>query len=426
MTGQAPQSVARPSGQMPLPIRVLNRCYRGTRLLGGRPMSLDKERLLQRAMRRAGGLTDFGDDRFETGLDHLIASIETEDRLNGFGRVMAQEFITNLLHQRLLLAAHLDEHPEIADEEIARPIFIIGAPRTGTTITHHLLSQDRRFRFPITWECDHIHPPIDPDAMEHDPRIGPSQKNLDRMLRLAPNLDVAHPVGAWEAQECAMLHTYDFHSGAFHPMFNCQGYDRWLAAQDLTWVYEQQRRMLQYLQSGGLRPTESWLLKTPAHMGYLDQILSIFPDARFVTTVREPTEVIVSLCSLTRTLIEVVQDHVDLHELGQHELWRVGGLLNRNVELRRELAGRDDQFVDFPMRRMVTDPLSCVAEIYDRFGITLTREVQSAMEEFMQRRALGARRPHRYDPSDYGLDVDAIWSQFQDYRDYYRIMEQAS
>jgi hypothetical protein len=403
----------------PLPIRVLNSAYRLARKAGLNPGELTKQKLMARASRQAGGLVDFGDPRFEEGLDELIESIETEDRLNGMGRVLAHQHLTNLLKQRLLMTGYLKAHPEILDERIERPLFIIGAPRTGTTITHHLLSQDDRFRYPFTWECDEIHPPLDPATMHSDPRIARSQKGVDRALRLAPNLDAAHPMGALEAQECALLHAYDFASETFNVMFNCQGYGQWLAQQDRTWVYAQQKVMLQYMQSGGLRPRESWLLKTPPHMEQIDKILEVFPDARFVTTYREPTEIIASSCSLSSAVIAMAQDDVDWHLHGRNTAWGVSMMLARNVDLREQLRDRADQFIDFSMERMVREPLTCISEIYSKFGIELTDAVRQQMEGFMTQRT--DRKPHVYDPADYGLDIPALWPKVQFYRDFYNI-----
>ena len=106
----------------------MNFGYRVARGVGAHPVRLRKYALMDRASRRAGGLTDFGDPRFEKGLDRLIDSIEGEDRLNGFGRILAASHITNLLRQRLLVTEHLRRHPQIRNEVIAKPIFIIGAP----------------------------------------------------------------------------------------------------------------------------------------------------------------------------------------------------------------------------------------------------------------------------------------------------------
>jgi hypothetical protein len=399
----------------------MNRGYRVARTLGTRPLPLRKHTLMERAGRRTGGLRDFGDRRFEEGLDHLIDSIENEDRLNGFGRVLATSHITNLLRQRLLFTEHLRRHPEIRDEVIEKPIFLVGAPRTGTTITHHLLSQDDRFRFPITWECDELHPPLNPATMRSDPRIERSAKQIRRTLSLAPDLDAAHPLGAWEAQECALLHAYAFHSETFHVMFNCQGYDRWLSGQDLTWVYEEQRLLLQYMQSGGLRPTESWLLKTPPHMENIDKILAVFPDARFVTTYREPTEIVASSCKLAGTVFGMVEDDVDWHDHGRYMRWRTGTMLARNVELRRRYASRATQFIDFSMDRMVRDPMSCARDIYEYFGIELAEQTHRKMSRFMDERAMAKRKPHIYHAEDYGLDIDELWPELQFYRDFYGI-----
>jgi hypothetical protein len=402
-------------------MRALNLVYRTARRIGVRPMTLSKPALMAKASRQANGLTDFGDPRFEEGLDRLIDALETEDRLNGVGRLIASSHISNLLRQRLLLTEHLRIHPEIRGEKIEKPIFLVGAPRTGTTITHHLLSQDDRFRYPLTWECDELHPPLNPATMQSDPRIKRSQKLIDRSLSLAPDLDAAHPMGAWEAQECALLHAYAFHSETFHVMFNCQTYDRWLTEQDRTWVYEEQRLLLQYMQSGGLRPAQSWLLKTPPHMDNIDKILKVFPDARLVTTYREPTEVVASSCKLTGTVFAMAADDIDWHDHGRYMRWRTGKMLKRNVELREQFAEKSDQFIDFPMDRMVREPMTCVAEIYAHFGIELTEPTRQKMVRFMEKRGRGARKPNVYDAADYGLDTDELWPELQYYRNFYGI-----
>jgi len=409
----------------PLPIRIVNVGYRAARRAGAHPLPLRKYVLMDRASGRAGGLTDFGDPRFEEGLDHLIDSIEKEDRLNGLGRILAASHITNLLRQRLLMTEHLRRHPEIRHEVIEKPIFLIGAPRTGTTITHHLLSQDDRFRYPITWECAELHPPLDPATMRSDPRIKRSERQIRRSLSLAPDLEAAQTLGPWEAQECALLHAYAFHSETFHVMFNCQGYDRWMAEQDRTWVYQEQKLLLQYMQSGGLRPTESWLLKTPPHMDNIDKILTVFPDARLVTTYREPTEVVASSCSLTGIVFGMVEDNVDWHDHGRHIRWRTARMLARNVEQRRQYVDKSAQFIDLPMERIVRDPMGCVEEVYKHFDIELTGQTYQKMSRFMDERGMDKRKPHIYHAEEYGLDMDELWPELQYYRDFYGIEDKA-
>ena len=40
----------------------------------------------------------------------------------------------------------LRDHPEIADEPITAPVFLLGLPRSGTTYFQYLFDRDRRFR----------------------------------------------------------------------------------------------------------------------------------------------------------------------------------------------------------------------------------------------------------------------------------------
>jgi hypothetical protein len=73
------------------------------------------------------------------------------------------------------------------------------------------------------------------------------------------------------------------------------------------------------------------------------------------------------------------------------------------------------------MNRMVRDPLACVKEIYDHFGIKLTADVHRKMSRFMEQRDLSTRKPNIYRAEDYGLDIAALWPKFQYYRDFYGI-----
>jgi hypothetical protein len=138
-------------------------------------------------------------------------------------------------------------------------------------------------------------------------------------------------------------------------------------------VYQEEKLLLQYMQSGGLHPTESCLLKTPPHM-----------------------------------------ENIDMR-------WRTGRMLARNVELRRQYLDEPKRFIDFPMTRMVRDPMSCVQEIYEFFGIELTDQTHRKMQRFMDERGMQKRKPNVYDAADYGLDIDELWPHLQFYRDFYGI-----
>jgi hypothetical protein len=70
---------------------------------------------------------------------------------------------------------------------------------------------------------------------------------------------------------------------------------------------------------------------------------------------------------------------------------------------------------------MVRDPMTCVKEIYNHFGIKLTAEVHRKMSRFMDQRGMATRKPNIYHAEDYGLDIAALWPELQYYRDFYGI-----
>jgi hypothetical protein len=107
-------------------------------------ISLELENLLDEAHTRSGGLEDLGAGPFLKPLGRLVESLEGEARLNTIGRVIARERILSHTVNRLGYTNDRKQFPGIATQNIVKPIFIIGLPRTGTTILHDILAQDAK------------------------------------------------------------------------------------------------------------------------------------------------------------------------------------------------------------------------------------------------------------------------------------------
>ena len=126
---------------LPLPVRVLNLAGRSARAAGWQPVSLDFDKLLNKA-RDNTGLNDFGEDDFRDPLKLLLNGLETEARLSTLGRIVARSDLLRTLENRLGLVDLLRKHPEIEEQTVERPLFVVGPPRSGTTIFHDLLAMD--------------------------------------------------------------------------------------------------------------------------------------------------------------------------------------------------------------------------------------------------------------------------------------------
>ena len=85
----------------------------------------------------------------------VVGTIATESQANLIGRFLARVEILRVLQTRLRLFDAWAKEPAILEEPIDRPIFVLGAPRTGTTILLELLALDPGIRAPIAWEAHH-------------------------------------------------------------------------------------------------------------------------------------------------------------------------------------------------------------------------------------------------------------------------------
>ena len=109
---------------------------------------LDEADLLETSRMRTG-FDDFSDGHFREPLRILLESFERDADLNLVGRICVRSEITRMLSNRLYMTADSVRHPEINEEQIRRPLFITGLPRSGSTFLHTLLAQDPCCRAPL-------------------------------------------------------------------------------------------------------------------------------------------------------------------------------------------------------------------------------------------------------------------------------------
>lgn len=403
----------------PLPIRAANALGRGLARLGSVPIRLDEQSLLETASRQTDRLSDFGEESFLPGLRKLLASLEAESNLTLFGRYFARRQVLELLSHRLLLTEHRKRHPEVAEQSIRRPLFILGLPRTGTTLLYGLLAEDPAHRAPLSWEVDQPCPPAETETYYTDPRIASSHERFEQLAQLAPGLQAIHPVGALMPQECIVLTASEFMSIRFEMCFDIPTYQDWLLEQDMHAAYEHHRRFLQHMQSrhAGTR----WILKSPGHLGPIDALFDVYPDAMVVQTHRDPLRVVPSVASLERTLRMVSSDAVDAEILGRQQLKVWSTVLEQGMSARAAHPEREAQILDLPMEEIVRDPIACVERVYRYFDLELSAEARARMERHLARHPKDRFGTHRYSLESFGLDEAAVSQAFKGYRERFGI-----
>ncbi len=188
-------------------------------------------------------------------------------------------------------------------------------------------------------------------------------------------------------------------------------YADWLLDADLTSTYLYERRVLKLLQWG--EPVRPWRLKTPTHVLFLDSLDRVFPDARFVMTHRDPTDVMLSVSDVYADIAGRFTDHLDRPYLAQLnvEHWSVG--MRRAIAFRDQ--GADHRFYDIDFRAMQADPIGEVQGLYDWLGEPVTNEFEAGMQRWWAENSATREPSSPTDPALFDLDLDAIRPKFADY-----------
>jgi Sulfotransferase family len=349
------------------------------------------------------GLGDFGGDSFREGLEILVRSLCDEARLNAASEAFLYRRIAGHLAQRLLVEDWYRRNPQIDDVPIERPLIGLGLPRTGSTALSFLLAQDPAVRYLRQWESTQPCPP--PSTVDGpDPRIGSGTRETVGTRDHVPS-------AANGPMECLDLMALDFKTPIFEAFARVPSYSSWLLDTDLTSTYLYERRVLKLLQWG--EPVRPWRLKSPVHILFLDHLDRAFPDARFVMTHRDPTDVILSVADVYADIAGVFTDHLDRHYLGQLnvEHWSIG--MNRALEFRDSGAG--DRFYDIDFRAMQADPIGEVSGLYAWLNEPVTEEFESAMRRWWAENGENREPGTHPAPETFGLDLAQVRPLFTEY-----------
>lgn len=355
---------------------------------------LDAESLLRSAQRRTG-LTDFGDDHWREPFQLLTEALQKEAELTLMGRLATRNELVLWLSNRLQVEALCKAHPEIEQTPVRAPVFIVGLPRSGTSILYELLAQDPRFRVPASWEALFPCPPL-PDEGDDEARRHQAHQMLTQWGRLAPEYVTMHEMGADIPCECGMLTAHTFLSDHIAALIQSPSYHGLLATADMEPVYRYHRRLLQVLQ--WRRGADHWLLKAPAHLGHLETLFKVYPDARVIQTHRDPIKSMASATSLLGTLYWTRSDQhfeASLFEdlmLGEATASRLEAVM----ALRDGEQVPEGQITDSRYQDLIDDPEGTVARLYRWMGLSFGSTESDRVHNYLTHKPKGKHGVHRY------------------------------
>ena len=352
-------------------------------------------------------------DEFIEPLDIALRSLVEEADLHTLGRWITRRFLLRLLQVRLQICDVVRSDPGVRDEEIAEPIFVVGAPRTGTTILHALLSADHRHRVPLGWEL--LRPVPSPVAADHadDPRIALADSELRMPQLVTGGLDAIHSYGGRMNKECLSAMSFAFRSEEFISRYDTPSYVEWLLSCDMTPAYEMHRLVLQILQRR--LPTERWVLKSPVHLHNLPVLVETYPDAKLIVTHRDPLAILGSVTSLIATLRWAHSDRVDTRSIGRYHADLYWSDLDGLVDLLTGDGLGGTPVVHGSFREFNADGIGVIERLYGELDIDLPADVVTAMRTVLESSPREKHGDHRWSFEWLGLDENRQRERFARY-----------
>ena len=365
---------------------------------------------------RRMGSDDWGEGPFLDAL-RLLLSCADDETLNDLGRRVLRSIALRHLRNRLEVQEFLRSQQDAPRTALVRPLVVTGLPRTATTALQQLLVLDPAHRPLRLWEA--LRPVPAAGAADRSARVAQAEEWLHHFYDAVPQFRTIHALTADGPEECDALLQNSFASRHFDDMFDLPAYSAWFSTASLADEYTHYATQLRVLASGDETPAR-WVLKSPSHLGHLDALLQVLPDALIVQCHRDPLQAVPSYASLIATLRGAYSVRVDPLRIGGEALRRSESALTRALAVRE--AAIPGQFIDVAHDQVVSDPIAAVRAVYAAAGETLHADVELRMLEWVRHNPKGSHGEHRYSAAEFGIDAEAIAESFAAYTDQFEAL----
>lgn len=342
-------------------------------------------------------------EEFDEAMTYL-----SEGDFTPLGRIQWKAILVSAAVGRLRLEQYLSEGRELG--VIKDPIFVVGLPRTGTSLVQRLIATDPSHRGLRTNEMLTPIVPKRPSLFDTSKRYGYAVLSYLIYRIFTPELIRIHHTSPTSLEECWMLFMPSYAVMNADYIFPTPTFGDWLERRDMTAPYERYRRLLEILAlNSGDR---AYVLKSPEHLWFLDSLRRVFPTARVIWTHRDPASAVASYAAQMSLPNRQHRGVTDPKQMGERVLSR----------FESGIARAERATADFPpgtlahvrYEELTRDPVAAIERAFRDLGLSVTPEHAHRMREFLAGPQLDRHQNH-YVPETFGLTAPAIRERFSGY-----------
>jgi hypothetical protein len=324
--------------------------------------------------------------------------------------------VQGLLARRMRMLLDRQRFAGIAEETIERPIFIVGFPRSGTSLIHSLIAEDPEVLAPQSW---HMYSPSPPPGAGPvvSQRIAYAQRMVEEWMDFCPAQRPMHPYidkGAFQLCEDQEVMALDFRNTYCYHFYKAPTLDYFVQlSTDMADSLRFHREFLQHFQwnTGKTR----WVCKDPAHQSCLAELFEVYPDALCIWAHRPMGEIFASILTLSVAIFDTISGRpTDFRNSARQHAEGMKAGFDRLLE---NALIDDPRVMHLPFRDITADPLGVIRSIYDRQGLEVSPEFETRVRAWLADPDNAVDRYGRYPYSYEQLGLEREWVEelFADY-----------
>lgn len=267
---------------------------------------------------------------------------------------------------------------KINKQQVLKPVFILGHPRSGTTYLQYVLGQDPAFAYCSTFEglVPHIFLTGGKPLQWAMQQLMPSTRPQDN-VRVSATLPVEEEFAMANMSHASWVHGLYFPKSlerVFNDSVIFSGTDpKLLAHWKKHFLYFLKKLTYKY-------PGKQLLLKSPANTGRLRELHELFPDAKFIHIHRNPYEVYQSTERLYEKILPVVSFHrADPKAVKEHIFYFYEKMYQKY--LRDKEAIPANQLIEFSYADFTANPMAMMQRTYEQLSLGDFSAAKSFLEK---------------------------------------------